>query len=67
MIGARAAAPLVNAVLRRYQREHARLESIAPPEARFAHPGWIIAAVRADYGEGWEKILNANNELPPMW
>jgi 16S rRNA (cytosine967-C5)-methyltransferase len=67
LIGARAAAPLVNAVLRRYQREHLRLARAAPLAARFAHPDWIIAAVRADYATGWEQILHANNELPPMW
>jgi 16S rRNA (cytosine967-C5)-methyltransferase len=66
-IGARAAAPLVNAVLRRFQREHERLAAAAPSEARYAHPGWIIAAVRGDYADVWESILEANNELPPMW
>jgi 16S rRNA (cytosine967-C5)-methyltransferase len=67
LIGARAAAPLVNAVLRRYQRERGRLVAEEPLEARLAHPAWIIEALRADYPEHWLEILAANNELPPLW
>jgi 16S rRNA (cytosine967-C5)-methyltransferase len=68
-IGARGAAGLVNAVLRRFQRERAALErdQAGVPEARFSHPAWLIDAVRADWPDDWQRILDANNALPPMW
>lgn len=69
LIGARNARGLVNAVLRRFQRERAALEAAArdEPEARFAHPRWLIDALRADYPDEFERILDANNAAPPMW
>lgn len=69
LLGARQAAPLVNAVLRRYQREHEALarEQERVPTARFAHPAWLIEAVRADYPEAWQRVLEANNEPGPLW
>lgn len=69
LLGARSAGGLVNAVLRRYQREHDRLaaECESSDEARFAHPRWIIEALRDDYPDNWRTILAANNALPPMW
>jgi 16S rRNA (cytosine967-C5)-methyltransferase len=69
LLGARGAKGLVNAVLRRFQRERAQLEQAAydVPEARFAHPRWLIDALRADHPREWEAILAANNAPPPMW
>jgi 16S rRNA (cytosine967-C5)-methyltransferase len=69
LVGARNARGLVNAVLRRYLRERAALAQAAldEPEARFAHPRWLIDAVRADYAHEWQRILDANNAAPPMW
>jgi 16S rRNA (cytosine967-C5)-methyltransferase len=69
LLGLRRAAPLVNAVLRRYQRERERLEleQARVPRAHFAHPAWLIEAVRADYPEAWERVLDANNEQAPLW
>jgi len=69
LLGARRAAGLVNAVLRRFQRERAELEqaALAAPEARFAHPRWLIDAVRVDYPGAAETILDANNAPPPLW
>lgn len=69
LLGAGKAAGLVNAVLRRFQRERARLDAAAldVPEARFAHPRWLIDALRADYPDEWQAILAANNALPPLW
>jgi 16S rRNA (cytosine967-C5)-methyltransferase len=68
-LGARAAAGLVNAVLRRFQRERATLERDQESvlEARFSHPAWLIDAVRADWPDDWPRILDANNGMPPMW
>jgi 16S rRNA (cytosine967-C5)-methyltransferase len=69
LLGARSAAGLVNAVLRRYQREREQLarEQEQSPEARFAHPRWLVDFIRSDYPNQWATILDANNALPPMW
>ena len=55
LLGARSASGLVNAVLRRFQREREQLEQAAleRPEARFAHPRWLIEALRADHPRAW--------------
>ena len=59
---------LANALLRRYLRE--RDEWIAKvastPVARWSHPRWWIARVRADWPAQWERILAAGNEHPPL-
>jgi len=69
LLGARRAGGLVNAVLRRFQRERDELTSAAfnVPEARFAHPQWLIEALRADHPNEWAEILDANNAAPPFW
>jgi 16S rRNA (cytosine967-C5)-methyltransferase len=60
---------LVNAVLRRFLRERVELESAASTNAvaRFSHPAWLIDRIEADWPDTWEPLLEANNELPPMW
>ena len=65
----RNAAGLVNAVLRRFQRERAKLETDLEgvPEARFSHPAWLIDALRSDWPDDWTRILDANNAPAPMW
>jgi 16S rRNA (cytosine967-C5)-methyltransferase len=69
LLGVRRAGGLVNAVLRRFQREREELERAAQgvPEARFAHPNWLIEALRADHPDDWAAILDANNAAPPLW
>jgi 16S rRNA (cytosine967-C5)-methyltransferase len=64
-----AAVGLVNAVLRRYQRERSALESAADSdeEARYMHPHWLIACVRRDWPDEWTRVLEAGNADPPMW
>jgi 16S rRNA (cytosine967-C5)-methyltransferase len=66
LLGARRAGGLVNAVLRRFQREREQLERAAldVPEAKFAHPNWLIEALRADYRAGCN--LDAT-PTPPLW
>jgi 16S rRNA (cytosine967-C5)-methyltransferase len=68
-LGLRSAGGLVNAVLRRFQRERAQLAQaeLQSDEARFAHPSWLIDAIRADHPNDWQTILAANNAPPPMW
>jgi 16S rRNA (cytosine967-C5)-methyltransferase len=59
---------LVNALLRRYLRERdAVLAKVSEtPVARWSHPRWWIARVRADWPDAWERILAAGNERPPL-
>jgi 16S rRNA (cytosine967-C5)-methyltransferase len=63
------AAGLVNAVLRRYQRERASLEAAADAddEARFMHPRWMLDRLRRDWPGQWSGIVEAGNAEPPMW
>jgi 16S rRNA (cytosine967-C5)-methyltransferase len=68
-LGLRGASGLVNAVLRRFQRERAALDARlgAVPEAHFSHPEWFIDALRRDWPQAWQSVLEANNVQPPMW
>jgi len=60
---------LVNAVLRRYLRERDDLNKQGEDVevARFSHPEWLIAALKKDWPDDFETILEANNVLPPLW
>jgi 16S rRNA (cytosine967-C5)-methyltransferase len=59
---------LVNAVLRRFQREQedllARLERC---DERFAHPPWLLGALKQDWPEDWPTVAEANNRAAPLW
>jgi len=59
---------LLNAVLRRVQREGetllAGLEN--DPAARSAHPRWLQKALAKHWPDYWEAICAANNEHPPL-
>jgi len=61
---------LANAVLRRAASERDAilrdLEQSTDPEARHAHPGWIIDRLRADWPDCWEAVLAANTARAPM-
>jgi 16S rRNA (cytosine967-C5)-methyltransferase len=60
---------LINALLRRCQRESSALLATLDHDlpTRFAHPRWLIEQFRRDWGECAESILAANNERPPFW
>ena len=62
------AKPLVNALLRRSQREFQRLrpELDRNPGARYSHPAWLIDRIKADWPDQWESILQTNNQRPPQ-
>jgi 16S rRNA (cytosine967-C5)-methyltransferase len=63
------AAGLVNAVLRRCQREHTQLAAQIDRDTavRTAHPRWLVDALASDWGEQSAAILAANNQRPPFW
>lgn len=59
---------LLNAVLRRAQRESETLlvEVDKDPAARLAHPRWLQKALKQAWPEQYEAICAANNAHPPM-
>ncbi|MCC7198004.1 MAG: 16S rRNA (cytosine(967)-C(5))-methyltransferase RsmB [Gammaproteobacteria bacterium] len=69
LIGQARAAGLVNAILRRFLRERAALLETARRNdaAVYAHPHWLIEALRRDWPKQWKAVLAAGNEHPPMW
>ncbi|HEU4603191.1 MAG TPA: 16S rRNA (cytosine(967)-C(5))-methyltransferase RsmB [Steroidobacteraceae bacterium] len=63
------ASGLINALLRRYQREGVGLlESIDRDLAlKTSHPRWLVKQLTCDWGAQAAAILEANNERPPFW
>src|SRR5690606_25914058 len=59
---------LINAVLRRLQRESVDLSGQLDrdPVARYAHPMWLIQQLQGDYPDDWEGLLDAANQHPPL-
>ena len=68
-LGNKRAKGFVNAVLRRFLREResltARLSGVR--EAQTSHPDWMVARIRADWPDDWQRMVEANNRPPPMW
>ena len=62
------AKPLLNGVLRTYQREQARLDAEvdANESAATAHPGWLVGMLRKDWPDDYEGLLRRNNDAPPF-
>lgn len=62
-------AGLVNACLRRWQRESEALKArvAREPEVVHAHPRWWLDALAADWPRAWEAIVAANNDRAPLW
>lgn len=59
---------LVNAVLRRYQRESEYLlkKVEADLSAQYSHPEWLLDILKNNYPDCWQDIVTANNSYPPM-
>jgi len=60
-------AGLVNACMRRFQRDQLETQPSRDDEARFNHPRWLIERLQRDWPEDWQAILEANNARAPMW
>jgi 16S rRNA (cytosine967-C5)-methyltransferase len=59
---------LVNAVLRRFQREMPQwTDAQRLQDQQFAHPDWLLDALRQDWPQHWQAIAQANNQPPPLW
>jgi len=59
---------VVNGIMRNCQR---RAESLAAeidtdPEARWAHPRWLLDLFKRDWPDNWQSIADENNKRPPM-
>ncbi|TRO21751.1 16S rRNA (cytosine(967)-C(5))-methyltransferase RsmB [Ectopseudomonas mendocina] len=59
---------LLNAVLRRAQREHEAIfaELDRDPVLHTAHPRWLQKQLKAFWPEHWQAICAANNAHPPL-
>jgi 16S rRNA (cytosine967-C5)-methyltransferase len=68
-LGRQRASGLLNAILRRCQREaNEMLADIDRNIAlRTAHPRWFVDEVRRNFPSGFESVLDANNVRPPFW
>ena len=60
-------AGLVNACLRRFQRENMAANPAKCEAAQWNHPQWFIDQTRSDWPDDWQDVLTANNERAPMW
>ena len=60
---------LVNAALRRFQRERDALVAALPGSdpVRFEHPQWLVDALRRDWGDEALAIMAANLDPAPLW
>lgn len=59
---------LINAILRRFQREQGPwLQRLDERPERLAHPRWLMDRVQQDWPEDWQTLLTANNQPPPLW
>jgi 16S rRNA (cytosine967-C5)-methyltransferase len=62
------AGKLINAILRRFQREQSELEAAAVKDEAYVynHPEWMIAKLKNNWPEHWQQILTANNQQAPL-
>lgn len=68
LLGKPWAVGLVNAVLRRFQREQKYfLDKLEQSEKRYAHPDWLLKEIKKDWPEQWQGIIDANNRQAPLW
>jgi 16S rRNA (cytosine967-C5)-methyltransferase len=58
-------AGLINAVLRRSQREGLPVSEALG--VRENHPDWLLARLQQDWPADWPAIVAANNEQAPLW
>ena len=63
-----AAKGYVNGLLRSYLRQRRALDArvLADPVVRYQHPEWWIELVRGAFPQGWQEVLGAGNDHPPM-
>ncbi|HET7842745.1 MAG TPA: 16S rRNA (cytosine(967)-C(5))-methyltransferase RsmB [Xanthomonadales bacterium] len=69
VLGRTQLAGLVNAVMRRFQREAVALAAELPDDdqVRHDHPRWLLDLIKRDWPDDWQRIVAANNAPAPMW
>jgi 16S rRNA (cytosine967-C5)-methyltransferase len=68
LLGKPWAVAVINAVLRRFQRDRGTLLArLALQDERHAHPPWLLATLQQDWPDDWEAIVAANNRAAPLW
>lgn len=68
LLGKPWAVGLINAVLRRFQREQEQLlKKLEQSGQQFAHPQWMLKEIQKDWPEHWQAIIDANNQQAPLW
>ena len=59
---------VINAVLRRFQREQeVFLNRMEQAGKQFAHPEWLLEEIKKDWPGQWPEIIDANNLQAPLW
>jgi len=59
---------IVNAVLRRFQREREMwLSRLSECDEQHAHPQWMLERFRSDWPKDWQNIVQENNRQARMW
>jgi 16S rRNA (cytosine967-C5)-methyltransferase len=62
---------LINGVLRNFVRaskdKSPNKQENLPTSIKYNHPSWFIKKVQLTYPDKWKKILEANQQKPPMW
>ncbi len=64
VLGKHWAVPLVNAALRRFQRERVEIEARCGDPC--GEPDWLMEALRAAWPDDWQTIVTANAAQAPM-
>ena len=68
LLGKPWAVGLINAVLRRFQREReVFLSRMEQAGKQFAHPDWLLKRIQQDWPAQWQDIVDANNRQAPLW
>ena len=62
------AKPLINAVLRNFQRQRERLLALAEIDecALWSHPAWLLGKIRKNWPGQCEQVFEQSNRPPPM-
>jgi 16S rRNA (cytosine967-C5)-methyltransferase len=59
---------LINALLRRFQREQSDfLAQLSKQNEQFAHPLWILEQLQQDWPDQWQEIVAQNNIHADLW
>ena len=68
LLGKPWAVGLINAVLRRFQREQETvLKKLEASGKQYAHPDWLLKEIQSDWPLQWQEIIDANNRQAPLW